>query len=69
MQVTTPTELNNLLKKDRLARRIYKSLSDSAKRSYAAYIIAAASSKDRLCRANHAVKMLTGEAALMNARC
>ena len=69
MEVTTPTELRQLLDKNRPALGIYRKLSDSAKRSYATYIMAAETVRQRQCRAKHAVKMLMGQAANMDARC
>lgn len=59
---TLPTELKDQLGKNRLARRVYRKLSASAKQSYNSYVIAAGSVLERKRRAEHAVKMLLGYA-------
>jgi len=59
---TLPTELKDQLSKNRLARRVYKRLSMTAKQSYNSYLIAAGTVSERQQRANHAVKMLVGRA-------
>ena len=66
---TLPTELNTQLTKNRLARRIYRRLSNTAKQSYVSYVIAAQSAKERKCRAEHSVKMLLGQASKQELTC
>jgi uncharacterized protein YdeI (YjbR/CyaY-like superfamily) len=60
--LTQPTELKDQLSKNRLARRVYRRLSLTAKQSYNSYVIAANSVDERRKRAEHAVKMMLGYA-------
>lgn len=60
--LTLPTELNDQLSKNRLARRVYRRLSLTAKQSYNSYVIAASSVSERRKRAEHSVKMMLGNA-------
>jgi uncharacterized protein YdeI (YjbR/CyaY-like superfamily) len=60
--LTLPTELKDQLSKNRLARRVYRRLSLTAKQSYNSYVIAASSVAERRMRAEHSVKMMLGYA-------
>jgi uncharacterized protein YdeI (YjbR/CyaY-like superfamily) len=58
--LTLPTELKYQLSKNRLARRVYRRLSLTAKQSYNSYVITASSVDERKKRAEHAVRMMLG---------
>ncbi len=58
---TLPTELSRELKSNMIAGKIYRTLTETAKRSYITYVIAAQSVKERKCRAEHSVKMMLGK--------
>ena len=62
--ITLPTELKQMIAKDRVAQALYRRLSDAAKQTYASYVIAGQTHKERMKRSRATMRALMGVAPL-----